>query len=69
MRYMPRIQSHDIRSQLRRWRTRKLMVDRDRDRLVRTALQEDVSREDIHILMGVGRTTIDRIVKGKGPPV
>jgi hypothetical protein len=35
----------------------------DRDPVVRTAIDAGLSKEEVHILTGLGRTTIDRIVK------
>lgn len=46
-----------LRGRLRKWGRRQ----RDRDSLVLAALTADISIEEIHQLMGIARTTIDRI--------
>lgn len=50
---------------LRRWYMRQRAVTAERDPLVLAALDAGITREEIHILMRVGRTTIDRIVQAK----
>lgn len=56
-------QQETARQALRSWRRRSDSVTGDRDPLVRTALDAGLSKEEVHILTGLGRTTIDRIVK------
>jgi hypothetical protein len=51
------------RQALRSWRRRSDSVAVDRDPVVRTAIDAGLSKEEVHILTGLGRTTIDRIVK------
>jgi hypothetical protein len=46
-----------LRARLRKWGRQQ----RDRDSLVLAALTADISIEEIHQLMGIARTTIDRI--------
>jgi predicted DNA-binding transcriptional regulator AlpA len=41
-------------------------VTGDRDPLVRTALDAGLSKEEVHVLTGLGRNTIDRIIAKKG---
>jgi hypothetical protein len=52
-----------IRAALRRWGTRQHNLAHERDPLVLAALEAGISREEIHILTHLGRTTIDRIVQ------
>jgi hypothetical protein len=47
----------DARRNLRSWRKNR----EARDPLVRAALTAGLSKEEVHILTGLGRTTIDRI--------
>lgn len=51
----------EIRDALRSWGRRRQSLERDRDPLVNKALAAGVSREEVHVLTGLGRTTIDRI--------
>lgn len=55
----------DARAALTAWGKRRKAQDAARGPLVRRALAAGISREEIHILTGLGRTTIDRIVTGK----
>lgn len=55
-----------LREGLRRWgRTQRSQAEH-RDPLVLGCLEAGITKEEIHILTGLGRTTIDRIEKGKG---
>lgn len=49
------------------WGRRQKALARERDPLVRRALEAGISKEAIHQFMGIGRTTIDRIQTGKEP--
>jgi DNA invertase Pin-like site-specific DNA recombinase len=51
-----------LRGALRRWGGRQRNLATERDPLVLAALEAGISREEVHILTGLGRTTIDRIV-------
>jgi hypothetical protein len=53
------------RQALRSWRRRSDSVSGDRDPLVRTAIDAGLTKEEVHVLTGLGRTTIDRIVNKK----
>lgn len=54
-----------LRESLRKWgRTQRSQAE-DRDPLVLACLGAGITKEEIHILTGLGRTTIDRIEKGK----
>lgn len=51
------------RQALRSWRRRSDSVAADRDPLVQTAIrQAGLTKEEVHIITGLGRTTIDRII-------
>jgi hypothetical protein len=49
------------RAALRSWRRRRDSVDSDRDGLVLAALRAGLLKEEVHVITGLGRTTIDRI--------
>lgn len=52
------------RQALRSWRRRSDGVASDRNPLVRSAVKEaGMSIEEVHVITGLGRTTIDRILK------
>jgi len=56
-------QQEAARQALRSWRRRSDAVAADRDQLVVTAIAEAaLSKEEVHILTRLGRTTIDRIM-------
>jgi hypothetical protein len=56
-------QAEATRQALRSWRKRATSVATDRDPLIRAAVVEaGLTKEEVHILTGLGRTTIDRIV-------
>ena len=59
-------QREAVRQALRSWRRRSDSVAADRDALVRSALESGLLREEIHIITGLGRTTIGRILAGRG---
>ena len=66
MRYMHKEdQPAVLRAALRRWGSRQRGRAGERDPLVLAALDAGITREEIHILTGLGRTTIDRIVQVK----
>lgn len=66
MRYMHKEdQPAVLRAALRRWGSRQRGLAGERDPLVLAALDAGITREEIHILTGLGRTTIDRIVQVK----
>lgn len=50
------------RQALRSWRRRSDSVTGERDPLVRTAMAAGLTKEEVHIITGLGRTTIDRIM-------
>ena len=52
------------RATLRRWGTNRRALENDRDQVVLGALEAGLTKEEIHILTGLGRSTIDRIEKG-----
>jgi len=49
------------RAVARSWRRRRDAVDAERDAMVITCLNAGVIKEEVHVLTGLGRTTIDRI--------
>ena len=49
------------RTALRSWRRRRDAVDTERDPLVIAALDAGLIKEEVHVITGLGRTTIDRI--------
>lgn len=49
------------RNALRSWRRRRDAVAAERDRLIVTALEAGLLKEEVHVITGLGRTTIDRI--------
>jgi DNA invertase Pin-like site-specific DNA recombinase len=53
--------AEEARDALRSWGRRRQSLERDRDPLVTRALAAGLSKEEVHILTGLGRTTIDRI--------
>lgn len=55
-------QTEVLRAALRRWGTRQKQLASERDPLVLAALEAGITREEVHILTRLGRTTIDRIV-------
>lgn len=55
-------QQEASRQALRSWRRRSDSVSGDRDPLVRTAIDSGLSKEEVHVLTGLGRNTIDRIL-------
>ena len=57
----------EARDALRSWGKRRQSLDRDRDPLVTGALAAGVSKEEVHGLTGLGRTTIDRIAARSTP--
>jgi len=59
-------QREAVRQALRSWRRRSDSVAADRDALVRAALASGLPKEEIHIITGLGRTTISRIMTGRG---
>lgn len=60
----------ELREELRSWgETQRAQVAR-RDPLVLACLESGLfTKEEIHVLTGLGRTTIDRIEKSKGDGV
>jgi len=49
------------RAAARSWRGRRDAVDAERDAVVVAALDAGLIKEEVHVLTGLGRTTIDRI--------
>ena len=49
------------RTALRSWRRRRDAVTAERDALVAAALDAGLIKEEVHVITGLGRTTIDRI--------
>lgn len=63
----PAMKEATVREELRSWGRRRRNLESERDSLVRAALAENgISKEEIHALTGLGRTTIDRIEKCAG---
>lgn len=56
-------QEEATRFALRSWRTQRDRVAAERDNLVRVAIRYGLSKEEIHVITGLGRNTIDRILK------
>jgi len=56
-----------LRNALERWGARQRKLAIERDPLVLGALEAGITREEVHMLTRLGRTTIDRIVdRAKG---
>lgn len=55
----------ESRRTLAAWGKRRKADSAARDPMVADALGNGITREEIHILTGLGRTTIDRIIAGK----
>ena len=55
-------QRETARQALRSWRRRARSVAADRDPAVVDAMDAGLTKEEVHVLTGLGRTTIDRIV-------
>ena len=53
------------RAALRRWGSNRRTLENDRDPVVLGALEAGITKEEIHIVTGLGRSTIDRIEKGQ----
>ena len=61
-------QQEAVRRALRSWQRRATSIAADRDPLIYTAvIKAELTKEEVHVLTGLGRTTIDRIV-AKGAP-
>lgn len=59
-----------LRGELRSWGDTQRAQAASRDPLVLTCLESGLfTKEEIHMLTGLGRTTIDRIEKSKGRDV
>lgn len=54
------------RASLRSWRRRSEALTAERDHLVISAIDAGLIKEEIHQLMGLGRSTIDRILVKRG---
>ncbi len=52
-------------SALRSWGNRSRILATERDPLVLASLEAGISVEDVHQLTGLGRSTIERIVKAQ----
>jgi len=52
-----------FRQALHSWAERQRSDAQDRDGLVTGALAAGLSKEEVHVITGLGRTTIERIVK------
>jgi hypothetical protein len=59
-------ESDAARGTLRSWRRRRDAVASERDPLVIAALKSGLTKEEVHVLTGLGRTTIDRIAVRAG---
>lgn len=55
------------RNALRSWRRRRDATDAERDPLVAAALDAGVIKEEVHVITGLGRTTISRIADRAAP--
>ena len=51
---------------MRSWRRRRDAIASERDPLVIAALKSGLTKEEVHVLTGLGRTTIDRIAVRAG---
>ena len=58
-----------VRIALHSWGRRRRALEAERDALVLRALKAGIIKEAIHQATGLGRNTIDRIEKGKEPPL
>jgi hypothetical protein len=52
----------ESRRKLTAWGKRRKADNATRDTMITEAIGNGISREEIHILTGLGRTTIDRVV-------
>jgi len=52
-----------FRQALHSWANTRRATAEDRDGLVTGALAAGLSKEEVHVITGLGRSTIDRIVK------
>lgn len=52
-----------LRASLRSWGKRQRTIAGERDPVVLAALAAGITKEEIHLATGLGRTTIDRIQK------
>lgn len=55
------------RTALRSWRRRHDTAATERDPLVVTALEAGLLKEEVHVITGLGRGTIDRIAARAAP--
>lgn len=51
---------------MRSWGRRNRKLAAERDPLVLGALDAGITREEIHIQMGIARTTVDNIARKRG---
>lgn len=65
----PDADPNDCREALAAWREESRKLTAERDALVRSALDVGLSKEEVHQLSGLGRTTIDRIVRKVGQQI
>lgn len=65
MGYMTEAQRLTLELALTRWADQRRAADASRDDLVRTAVANGISKNRIHVLTGIARTTIDRIIAGE----
>jgi hypothetical protein len=63
----PAEKAEAARTALRSWRRRRDATDAERDTLVVTALDAGLIKEEVHVITGLGRTTIDRIAARAAP--
>lgn len=65
MGYMTDAQREALELALTRWAEQRRASDDSRDDLVRTAVSNGVPKHRVHILTGIARTTIDKIVSDR----
>lgn len=59
----------NLLAEMRRWKRQSQTVAAQRDPLVRRALKAGFLIEEVHSAMGIGRSTISRIVTPPEPPI
>lgn len=63
----PDDQVGNLLAEMRRWKRQSQTVAAQRDPLVRRALEAGFLIEEVHAAMGIGRSTISRIVAPEEP--
>lgn len=59
---MEELTLRQARELLAQWAADRSAVDARRDQVVRTAVASGVSKNEVHKITGIARTTVDRII-------